>query len=156
MINYYFVCKRKLWFASQQINFEQDHENVLLGKLLDDNSYKREKKNILIDITINIDYIRKHKEIHETKKSPAIEESAIWQLKYYLYYLHEKGLTDITGVLEYPLLKKTVKVELNKNDFLEIDRIKEDIYSIINNEIPPKLIKLKICKKCAYYEMCYI
>lgn len=28
MINYYFVCKRKLWYNSRNINLEEDNENV--------------------------------------------------------------------------------------------------------------------------------
>lgn len=36
MIYYYFVCKRKLWYFINEINMESDNENVMLGKLLDE------------------------------------------------------------------------------------------------------------------------
>lgn len=42
MIYYYFVCSRKLWYFCHQINMEDENENVQLGKLLDENSYKRD------------------------------------------------------------------------------------------------------------------
>ena len=58
MIYYYFVCKRKLWYFLNQINMEQNSELVSIGKILDETSYKREKKSILIDNTINIDFIK--------------------------------------------------------------------------------------------------
>lgn len=58
MFYYYFVCHRKLWLFSKDITFEKDNENVMLGKLLDENSYKKDKKHIMIDETINIDFIR--------------------------------------------------------------------------------------------------
>lgn len=44
---------------------------------------------------INIDFIREHQELHEIKKSKAIEEAGIWQVKYYLYYLEERGVKTL-------------------------------------------------------------
>ena len=55
MIYYYFVCKRKLWYFINEINMESDNENVMLGKLLDENSYRRDDKHINIDNVINTD-----------------------------------------------------------------------------------------------------
>ena len=52
MINYYFICKRKLWYFSHGIQMEQEHDNVIIGKLIDENSYGREKKHILIELWI--------------------------------------------------------------------------------------------------------
>lgn len=52
MIYYYFVCKRKLWYFSNEINMEAENENVMLGKLLDENSYKKDDKHINIDNVI--------------------------------------------------------------------------------------------------------
>ena len=89
MIYYYFVCSRKLWYFCHQINMEDENENVQLGKLLDENSYKRDDKHIEIDGIINIDFIHEKNELHEIKKSKSIEEAGIWQVKYYLYYLKE-------------------------------------------------------------------
>ena len=59
-IYYYFVCKRKLWYYMHGLGMEADNENVLLGKLLDENSYKNSDKHIMIDGVINIDYISEH------------------------------------------------------------------------------------------------
>lgn len=87
MIYYYFVCKRKLWYFCHELNMENENENVVIGKILDENSYSRETKHINIDDTITIDFIKEKNIIHEVKKSRAIEEAGIWQTKYYLYYL---------------------------------------------------------------------
>ena len=97
MIYYYFVCKRKLWYFINEINMESDNENVMLGKLLDENSYRRDDKHINIDNVINIDFIKEHQELHEIKKSKAIEEAGIWQVKYYLYYLKQRGVKGLTA-----------------------------------------------------------
>ena len=106
MIYYYFVCKRKLWYFVHEINMESENENVLLGKLLDESSYQRDDKHINIDNVINIDFIKEHKELHEIKKSRSIEEAGVWQMKYYLYYLKQRGVDGLKGRIDYPLLKK--------------------------------------------------
>ena len=64
MVYYYFVCKRKLWYFCNDINMEHTNENVMLGKLLDENSYPRDEKHINIDNTINIDFIKGHHKLH--------------------------------------------------------------------------------------------
>ena len=84
MIYYYFVCKRKLWYFCHEIRMEAENEDVILGKILDESSYSKNKKHINIDNIINIDFISEHKELHEVKKSKAVEDAGIWQVKYYL------------------------------------------------------------------------
>ncbi len=155
-INYYFICKRKLWYFSNYIQMEQDSELVELGKFLHETTYQREKKEVRIDNTIAIDFTGNDKIIHEVKKSNKIEKAHIWQLKYYLYYLKQKGIPNITGELNYPKLKKTEKVSLTDNDAKELKKIFAGIHKIINQEHPPSPINKSFCKKCAYYEFCYV
>ncbi|NLL02567.1 MAG: CRISPR-associated protein Cas4 [Mollicutes bacterium] len=155
-IYYYKVCTRKLWYFHHEIQMEQDNENVKIGKALDEESYSRENKHINIDNVINIDFIKSTKVIHEIKKSKKIEEASILQVKYYLYYLISKGVYGIKGKIDYPLLKQSLNVEINEEDFIEIEKILGEINCIINKNIPPKLEKKKICRNCAYYDLCYI
>ena len=82
MVYYYFICERRLWYFSNQINMEQNSELVQIGKIIDEATYKREKKGVLIDNTINIDFINNGAVLHEVKKTKSIEEAGIWQLKY--------------------------------------------------------------------------
>ena len=49
MIYYYEVCKRKLWYFYNEIQMEQGNENVLIGRAIDEETYKRDKKHINID-----------------------------------------------------------------------------------------------------------
>ncbi|MDY2981411.1 MAG: CRISPR-associated protein Cas4 [Fusobacterium sp.] len=156
MFYYYFVCKRKLWFFSNGIQLEEDNEDVILGKLIDENSYSKELKHILIDNTVNIDFIKDWKILHEVKKQKSIEEAGIWQLKYYLYFLKIRGINIEKGILDYPKLKKREEVFLSENDEKKIKGILSEIEKITVMEKPPELEKLKICKKCAYFEYCYI
>ena len=47
-INYYFVCHRKLWLFTKDIRFEDENEYVQLGRLIDENTYKRNKKQKIV------------------------------------------------------------------------------------------------------------
>lgn len=156
MFYYYYICKRKMWYFYQEIAMEQNHENVLLGKLLDENSYDRNDKHINIDNVINIDYIKNQHVLHEIKKSKKIEEASIMQVKYYLYYLAQRGVESLTAQIDYPLLKQTREVFLEEDDTLLIEQNLEEIKHILKGTIPNKVEKKGICKKCAYYDLCYI
>ncbi|AQY50211.1 hypothetical protein PWEIH_07586 [Listeria weihenstephanensis FSL R9-0317] len=155
-VYYYFVCKRKLWFFSKAIRMEHLDENVQLGKLLDESSYNRDSGQVMIDETVNIDFIRDWKVLHEVKKSRSIEEAGIWQLKYYIYFLREKGIAIENGVIDYPKLRRREEVELSNEDSQRLIEIMADIENICVQDKPPKLEEKPICKKCAYFEYCFI
>lgn len=156
MFYYYFVCHRKLWCFYNEITMEDTDENVMLGKLIDENSYGRENKHIMIDETVNVDFIKDWKVLHEIKKSKSIEKAAIWQVKYYLYFLNKRGIKVEKGILDYPTLRKREEVKLEEGDEERIKNILTEIEEIISKDKTPKVINEKICKNCAYYEYCYI
>ena len=156
MIYYYFVCKRKLWYFIHEINMESENENVMLGKLLDESSYQRDDKHINIDNVINIDFIKEHKELHEVKKSRSIEEAGIWQVKYYLYYLKQRGADGFKARIDYPLIKKNLVVELTQEDEERLEEIIREICLLIEEEFTPQFQAVKICNKCAYHDLCFV
>jgi hypothetical protein len=156
MVYYYEVCKRKLWYFTNDIQLEENNSNVILGKLLEENTYTRDEKKINIDGVINIDFIRSKKILHEIKKSNSIEPASILQIQYYLYYLEKKGLVGLKGILDYPLLKQTVEVNLSDSDRENLENIIIGIKEILGKESPPILEKNNICKKCAYFDLCFV
>ena len=102
-INYYFICKRKLWLFSRGLQMEQTSDTVLLGKLIDESSYERKDKAIDIDGTIVIDWLdEKTGIIHEVKKSDSMEDAHRWQVLYYLWYLKQKGVKIADDKLHLP------------------------------------------------------
>lgn len=131
MIYYYFVCKRKLWYFKNEINMEQNSDLVELGKILHEDSYNREKKSILINNTINVDFINHKTILHEVKKSKSIEEASIWQLKYYMYYLWKNGVKNISGEIDYPILRQKRTIEI----LTEISYVNTIIYTRVLSEI---------------------
>lgn len=156
MVYYYHVCKRKLWYFAHDLNMEHNSEIVGMGKLLDETSYSRETKHVLIDESINIDFIQDWKIVHEVKKSKIVEEASIWQTKYYMMILKDNGLEVEKGIIDFPLLRSREIVELREEDIIYLREVIEKISSIINCKEVPNLVEKKICKKCSYYEYCYI
>ncbi len=154
-INYYFVCERKLWLFSKDIQFERENEYVQLGKLIDESSYKRNKKQIEIG-KIKIDFIDSKGIIHEIKKSNKIEKAHVWQLKYYILTLKKMGVENVAGEIDYPKLKKREMISLEPADEAEFENIFSNIREILDKPKPPVAIKKTICNKCAYYEFCFV
>ena len=132
MVNYYCVCRRKLWLFANDLSMEENSEDVYVGHIIDESFYSREEKHINIDNVINI------------------------QVKYYLYYLKKRGVTNLTAQINYPLLKETLKVELDDSDERMLEGVCSEIQECISLPKPPSVLNSKICKKCAYYELCYI
>lgn len=156
MVYYYEVCKRKLWYFYNEISMEDNSENVQIGKTIDEKTYKRDEKHININNVVNIDFIKTKGILHEVKKSNKIEEASILQVKYYLYYLKQNGVDNIKGKIDYPLLKQTVEVELNEEDIEKIEEVLNDIRDIVKKDKPSELQKKRICKNCAYHDLCFI
>lgn len=156
--NYYQVCKRKLWLFANGINMEQVSDLVFEGKLIHEDSYPQRSANyeeIELD-GIKVDYYdAKRKVIHEIKKSNKVEDAHEWQLKYYIYVFEQNGIEEVSGILEYPILRKTKEVILSGIDRKQIVEIIADIQNIISNDICPSLQKKGICKNCSYFEFCY-
>lgn len=135
---------------------ESTSELVGIGKLIDETSYSRERKNILIDEVINIDFLKNWRIVHEVKKSRKIDEASKWQLKYYMWVLRNKGVQIEKGILDYPLLRKREEIFLEDEDEQELEFILKDIENITASSLPPDTINKSICKNCAYFELCYV
>jgi len=155
-INYYFICKTKLYLFSKNIRLERDSDIVNIGNFIHKNTYKKENKEHIIG-SIGIDFIKnKHGtlEIHEVKKSDRMERADTYQLLYYLYYLKNMGINAV-GILNYPLKKKIKRIVLTKKNEIELINIIKNINNIIKSNKPIKPERKGYCKKCAYYEFCF-
>ena len=155
-INYYFVCHRKLWLFSKGLNMEHTSDTVYMGKLIGEESFNREKKELLIDGVIAVDFMGRNGVIHEIKKSNKLEQAHEFQLLYYLYYLKLKGVTNIRGEINYPKLRQKVKINLTPENENKLKSILTEVSGIINQPQIPERLKKSFCKKCSYYELCWI
>lgn len=158
LVNLYNVCKREMWLHANGIRFEHTSDLVFEGKLIHEDSYpQRSGKYEEIELDgIKVDfYDPKRKVIHEIKKSNKVEAAHEWQLKYYIYVFERNGIESVTGVLEYPTLRKTQEVVLSDVDRERIQEMEVDIQQIISDDDCPPLQKRGICRNCSYFDFCY-
>jgi CRISPR-associated exonuclease Cas4 len=158
-INYYMVCRRKLWLFANGINMEHTSDTVAEGKLIHETSYPQRAERyteLTIDGSVIDFYDANKKVIHEVKKSNSIETAHEWQVKYYIWLLKRNGVDGVIGILEYPKLRETKKVELSDEDLFFLEKTVDDIQQITESENCPQRIEMKICKNCSYFEFCFV
>jgi len=154
------ICSRKLWLFSKGITFESENDWVLLGKLLDKTSFKRNKKeeNPTEGLPIKMDFVTTKEGliIHEVKHSSKLEEAHFWQVKYYIWFLRRLNLKVVKGILHYPKEMKMQEVSLSKEEEREIENLLKEIERIKKLNKPPKVERKPYCKNCAYYKFCFV
>jgi len=157
-ISYSLVCSTKLWLFSHNMTMESSSDIVGMGRFIHETSYAREKKNVIID-RIGIDFIKKGDliTIHEVKKSKKLEEAHRYQVYYYIYYLQTVlGIPDVDGMLDYPELRKRERLTLTDEIRADLEQTLRTIGEIVALRHPPPPVKKTYCKKCAYFEFCWV
>ncbi|MFC7394020.1 CRISPR-associated protein Cas4 [Scopulibacillus cellulosilyticus] len=153
-LHYFVLCKRKLWLYEHGITMEQEDDRVLEGKVLHQRAYPQiKKREILIDNAFKVDmidggYIR---EVKISSKMPEVDKM---QMLFYLYQLEQRGIKK-KGLISYTTERKTVGIELNKENRKLIKNAITRTKEIIEQDQPPILKKYPYCKSCAYFSFCY-
>ena len=127
LINYYFHCRRQCYLHGNRLNLEDNSEQVKIGKAIHEEKAGDSKNSEIAIDNIRLDRLTKEY-LTEVKKSDADAEAAKWQLLFYL--------------------KEEIEMEL--------DNYISSIEQLLVQEKPPECIQTNTCKKCAYYEYCYI
>lgn len=156
IINYYYHCKRKCYLFANRVNLEDNSEDVRIGRVLHELGAKDDNTEIKID-NISIDKIT-DKYVIELKKSDSDISAARIQLLLYLDKLEKKGIIK-QGKLKFHEKNTDEKVEIIELDDKtrrELNECIEGIKNLINENIPPEPKLIKGCKKCAYYEYCFL
>ena len=157
LIWYYYICKREVWLLSRAIEAEQDNVAMEIGRLIHEESYKREKKEIRIDgATFDVLSGKNgNLVIGEIKKSSRFKESSIMQLAFYLKKLADIGV-EAEGELRFPEERKREKVILSPKVRQELEKACDEITRIVLQKSPPAPKKLKYCNGCAYRDFCWV
>lgn len=157
LMNYYIHCPRQCYLFGNRINLEDNSENVKIGKVLHEEKAEGKNTEIALD-NIRLDKLTKEYLI-EVKKSDADVEACKWQLLLYLKILKDKGIVR-KGKLKFIEKKKTAKKIIILELTSEIEVILEKHIKAINELLEcdkvPLVLAKNSCKKCAYYEYCYI
>ena len=157
LMNYYFHCKRQCYLFGNRLNLEDNSEEVKIGKAIHEERSNQNNTELAIE-NIRLDKLTAEY-LTEIKKSDADVEASRWQLIYYLKVLKEKGVIR-KGKLEFveknKKNKKTMIVELNEQLEEELEKNIEKIENLLSENTVPPASNKPGCKKCAYYEYCYI
>ncbi|GAB6273789.1 MAG: CRISPR-associated protein Cas4 [Peptococcaceae bacterium] len=156
MVWYYYICPREVWLIGHQITPDQDDANVSLGRFIQEYSYTREKKELMVGHSkMDVFHISDGElVIGEVKKSSRYRQSARMQLAFYLSELQQRGI-KARGELRFPKEKKREEVVLDEQTEAGLDRTRREILRILYLPQPPLPVKNRYCKKCAYAEFCW-
>ncbi|MED4936333.1 CRISPR-associated protein Cas4 [Heyndrickxia coagulans] len=158
MVNYYFHCKRQCWLFANRVNMEDNSENVRIGKVLHELKLQEKRNTEVLIENIKVDKIT-DKYLVEMKKSDADVEAVRWQVLYYLKVLKDKGIEKqgkITFEEKNKQNHKVIYVELNEEMEKQLEKILKDMNTYLEQEYPIAPLNDKKCKKCAYFEYCYV
>lgn len=158
LINYYFHCKRQCYLHGNRLNLEDNSEVVKIGKAIHEDKASKSK-----DTEIEIDNIKLDKltseYLTEIKKSDADIEAGKWQILYYLKVLKSKGIIrkgKLECVERNKSDRKVIYVDLDDESEKELNKYINEIEELIEDYKIPDVLNKSNCKKCAYYEYCYI
>lgn len=155
LVSYYCVCHTKLWLFSHKIEMEQESDDVLIGRVLDQVRYGRSQKGVKISENAVVDFAVRGQtlEIHDIKKSSKLEHAHILQMAFYLWTMKEKGL-NARGFINYPQEHRRTVVILD--DYLERRLLAafRDIEEIRSRSMPLPIRK-PYCSRCAYSSFCW-
>jgi CRISPR-associated exonuclease Cas4 len=157
IINYYFHCKTQCWLSANRLNLEDNSEDVHIGRVLHDINEEKSKHAEIALGNVKIDKITDDYVV-EFKKSDSDPEAAKWQLLLELFTLKQKGI-EKKGRLKYAEKNKQTKAEvvvLDDTCEAKLLNIFEEINALVEKSTPPSPIFMSKCKKCAYYEYCFI
>ena len=158
-IAYLYTCHRKLWLFAHGIQMEHTSDIVAEGKLISETTYlDRVRKYTELAIEgIKIDfYDAANKVVHEVKKSNKVEKAHLAQVKYYLYILVKNGIERPSAIIEYPKLKQRETLDWDNSFIAEAVAWKQEVSDLVQSPSCPPLVKKTICKKCSYFELCYV
>ncbi|HOL21316.1 MAG TPA: CRISPR-associated protein Cas4 [bacterium] len=156
LVWYYYICKREVWLMAREIHPNQEDPFIEIGRIISEESYKREKRGVKIaEMILDVLKVKNGKVIvGEIKKSSKFEKSATMQLCFYLSNLKKLGI-EAKGELLFPNEKKKKEVYLTDKIEEELNKTKEEIEEILKFEKPPEVKRIKFCRKCAYEEFCF-
>lgn len=156
IVNYYVHCRRQCWLFANLLNLEDNSEDVRIGKVL--HELKSQAKDELSIDSIKLDKITADYVV-EMKKSDADLSAAKAQLIYYLVVLQDKGVVrkgQLVCLEKENQTKSSYIIDLAEEDMQLLRQTYSEIVTFIHTSAPPAPIFAQKCKKCAYYEYCYI
>ena len=153
MMQYYYVCKRELWFASRNLEIDRENATVVRGTRVDETAYSDKRENLHLGM-ISLDLLDDGRVV-EVKPSSTLTEPAEMQLSYYLWYLDHVADIQRGGVLAHPRERKRESVELTDERKEKVETAIRGIHDIVSQSSPPPAEEKPFCDSCAYHDFCW-
>lgn len=155
-VNYWVVCKRKVWLYAKGLRMEPLSDRVALGKLLHERAYHDlPRRELLIDDLIKVDLLEHEKKVLEVKHSRKLIDAARLQVAYYLLYLRWLGAGELLGELRFPKERRREEVRLTPEREAQVVEALREIQQIEKLLSPPEVDFTPVCHVCAYCELCW-
>lgn len=153
MVQYYYVCKRELWFESRNLEIDRENATVVRGTRVDETAYSDKRENLHLGM-VSLDLLDDGRVV-EVKPSSTLTEPAEMQLSYYLWYLDRVANIRRDGVLAHPRERKREHVELTAERKNKVETAIHGIHEIISQSSPPPAEEKPFCNSCAYHDFCW-
>ena len=128
LVNYYIHCRRQCYLHGNKLNLEDNSEAVKVGKAL------HEAKAAQDNTELEVEHIKVDKLTKE--------------------YLVRKGRLEVLEKNREAGKQEVILLDAESERRLE--EILEEIQILLASETIPEPLKKSTCKKCAYFEYCYI
>lgn len=153
------ACARQYWYITRGVRLEPFSDLVAEGRFISETSYKHHSlrwRQVQIG-RIKIDaYDPERRLVYEIKRAPRLMQAHKAQLLFYLYALAKMGIQGVKGFLVYPRQKKRILIELGERERQEVEQILQAMAEVRRRRMPPPLQRKPMCKRCAYYDLCFI
>jgi len=139
-VNYWVVCKRKVWLYAKGLKRKPLSDGVTLGKLLPERAYSDlPRRELLIDDFITVDLIEHENKVLEVKHLQKLIEAARLQVACYLLYLRWLGAGELVGKLRFSKERCREEVRLRPELEAQVVEALRDIQRIEQLPSPPEL-----------------
>ena len=159
-LTYLLLCPRKLWLHHHGMRLEDNSADVHAGKHLGEKAYARRAsrwRELRVGPVIIDHYDPRERLIREVKKSPQLEHAHLAQVRYYQWHLERAGVPDARGRIEYPKQRRATEVPvLAKADRTQLHAWLAEITAVCAMGTAPAAVKKPYCRKCAFYDFCYV
>ncbi|WP_038043986.1 CRISPR-associated protein Cas4 [Thermus tengchongensis] len=156
LLGYYGVCPREAWLMGHALEPFPDHELLALGRLLQETTYPRERKEVQLP-GMRLDLVPRSGQamvVAEVKRGSGARRAHLLQLGYYLVRLRELGL-EAVGELRYPRERKVERVVLTEELARQVEEAIRGLVQLLQEPRPPPVRRIAACSGCAYSEFCF-
>ncbi len=157
LLYYLAVCPRKVWLTARELNPDEDHPLLELGRFFGARAHPRERLRQVSLPGMVLDWVRQEAGgllVAEVKQSSRLLEAARLQLLYYLFRLRQWGV-EARGEIRIPRERRIVPVELDAAGMAELERALAEVRRLVDAPLPPAPRRIPACRSCAWAEFCW-